>query len=52
MVSIDAGRTYAVSPKGRFLMTRNHDVYPLRASELIVVQNWFEHVRRLAAGAP
>ena len=48
--SNDAGRSYAVSPDARrFLMTRQPNVYPLRATELVVVQNWFEEVRRLTA---
>ncbi len=51
LVSWDFGPTYAVSPDGRrFLMTRNPNLYPLRASELVVVQNWFEDVRRLTGG--
>jgi len=50
--STDGGPSYAVSPDGRrFLMTRQSNVYPLRASELVVVQNWFEDVRRLTAEA-
>ena len=50
LTSLDAGLTYAVSPDARrFLMTRQANVYPLRATELVVVQNWFEDVRRLTA---
>ena len=50
LVSWDFGPTYAVSPDGRrFLMTRNPNLYPLRASELVVVQNWYEEVRRLTS---
>jgi hypothetical protein len=30
-------------------MTRQPNLYPLRATELVVVQNWFEDVRRLRA---
>ncbi len=52
LTSIDAGPSYAVSPDGRrFLMTRKPNLFPLRATELVVVQNWFEDVRRLVAGA-
>jgi hypothetical protein len=52
LASLDVGPSYAVSPDGRrFLMTRQLNVYPLEASELIVVQNWFEEVRRLTAAA-
>jgi Tol biopolymer transport system component len=45
--SSTAGLTYALGRDGRFLMTRQHDVFPLRSSELIVVQHWFDEVRRL-----
>jgi hypothetical protein len=46
------GPSYAVSPDGRrFLMTRKPNLFPLRATELVVVQNWFEDVRRLTAAA-
>ena len=49
--SADAGLSYAVSPDARrFLMTQEPNIFPLRASELVVVQNWFEDVRRLTAG--
>jgi serine/threonine-protein kinase len=52
LTSIDIGPSYAVSPDGRrFLMARQSNVYPLRATELVVVQNWFEDVRRLTAAA-
>ena len=52
LTSIDAGPSYAVSPDARrFLMTRQPNVWPTRASELVVVQNWFEDVRRLTASA-
>jgi hypothetical protein len=51
MASTDSGLSYAVSPDARrFLMTRQPNLFPRRASELIVVQNWFEDVRRLTAG--
>ena len=50
LTSLDAGLTYAVSPDARrLLMTRQANVYPLRATELVVVQNWFEDVRHLTA---
>lgn len=50
--SIDVGPSYAVSPDARrFLMARQPNIYPLRATELAVVQNWFEDVRRLTAAA-
>ena len=50
LTSLDNGLSYAVSPDARrFLMTRQPNVYPLRATELVVVQNWFEDVRRLTA---
>jgi serine/threonine-protein kinase len=46
--SVDFGPTYAVAPDARrFLMTRGSSLYPLRSSELVVVQNWFEEIRRL-----
>ncbi len=32
-------------------MTRKPNLFPLRATELVVVQNWFEDVRRLTATA-
>ena len=48
LASDDIGFTYAVSPDARrFLMTRQPSLAPLRASELVVVQNWVEDVRRL-----
>ena len=50
LASWDFGHSYAVSPDGRrFLMARNPDLYPLRSSEIVVVQNWFEEVRRLTS---
>jgi eukaryotic-like serine/threonine-protein kinase len=50
LVGTDGGSTYAVSPDARhFLMTRQPNLAPLRSSELIVVQNWFEDVRRLTS---
>ena len=40
----DAGMSYAVSPDAkRFLMTRA-EPHP---TELVIVQNWFEEVKRL-----
>jgi serine/threonine-protein kinase len=49
LVSYDPGPSYAVSADARrFLMTRQPNLVPLRATELVVVQNWFEEVRRLA----
>jgi hypothetical protein len=50
--SIDQGLTYAVAPYARrVLMTRQPNVYPMRATELVVFENWFEELRRLTAGA-
>ncbi|HZF32140.1 MAG TPA: winged helix-turn-helix domain-containing protein [Gammaproteobacteria bacterium] len=46
------GRTYDLSADGRrFLMLRRPDAHddPLRAPRLVVVVNWFEDLRRLAA---
>jgi hypothetical protein len=43
---VDAGRAYAVAPDGRFLMIRGE--LPGHASELVVVQNWFAEIERLA----
>ncbi|HET7293675.1 MAG TPA: hypothetical protein VFM88_14720 [Vicinamibacteria bacterium] len=46
------GLRYAVAPDARrFLMTRQAHLFPQAVSELIVVQNWFEEIRRLTAGA-
>ena len=43
-----SGHSYAISPDAkRFLMTRASP--PL--TELVIVQNWFEEVRRLTAAA-
>ena len=41
----DAGRAYAVARDGRFLMIKSE--LPGLASELVVVQNWTEELRRL-----
>ena len=50
--SSDIGTSYAVAPDARrFLMTQGSNLWPLRPSELILVQNWFEDVRRLTEGA-
>jgi Tol biopolymer transport system component len=46
LYSVDAGRAYAVGPDGRFLMIRSE--LPGLASELVVVQNWFAEIERLA----
>jgi len=52
LMSADNGLSYAVSPDARrFLMVRQPNIAPLRASELVVVQNWFEEVRGLMAAA-
>ena len=45
---VDVGRPYAVAPDGRFLMTRG--VRPGVARELVVVQNWFAEIERIAPG--
>jgi Tol biopolymer transport system component len=42
----DVGRTYAVAPDGRFLMVRGARFGVAR--ELVVVQNWFTEIERLA----
>jgi Tol biopolymer transport system component len=43
----DAGLSFAVSPDGRrFLMVRQ-DENPREATELVVVQNWFQEIERL-----
>jgi Tol biopolymer transport system component len=44
--SSDVGRTYAVAPDGRFLMVRGGRFGVAR--ELVVVQNWFTEIERLA----
>jgi serine/threonine-protein kinase len=47
-ISSESGSSYAVSPDAkRFLMTRA-EPHP---TELVIVQNWFEEVRRLTSGA-
>jgi Tol biopolymer transport system component len=47
--SSDVGLSFAVSPDGRrFLMVRQ-DEDPREATELVVVQNWFQEIERLAA---
>lgn len=40
-----AGHTYAVARDGRFLMIKSE--LPGLASELVIVQNWFEQLKRL-----
>lgn len=46
--SLDGGLSYAVSPDAsRFLMVRKSNIHPLRSTELVVVQNWFEELKRL-----
>jgi hypothetical protein len=46
-----AGRGYDIAPDGRFLMIRREDAEAgdsaAAASNLIVVQNWFEELKRL-----
>jgi dipeptidyl aminopeptidase/acylaminoacyl peptidase len=42
-------RGYDVSPDGqRFLMLKGKDVQPKLANEIVLVQNWFEELKRLA----
>jgi Tol biopolymer transport system component/predicted Ser/Thr protein kinase len=45
--SVNFGPNYDVLPDGRFLMHRGPDASGAR--ELILVQNWFEELKRLAA---
>jgi Tol biopolymer transport system component len=42
-----AGRTYDVAPDGRFLMIKPASMPDQIAATVIVVQNWFEELRRL-----
>jgi Tol biopolymer transport system component len=44
----NGGATYDVLPDGRFLMVRGPDQTTTR--EIVVVQNWFEELKRLAPG--
>jgi Tol biopolymer transport system component len=46
--SSDMGLSYAVSPDGRRLLMTRQQEDPRTASELIVIQNWFEEIERLA----
>jgi serine/threonine-protein kinase len=46
--SVNSGATYDVLPDGRFLMVRGPD--PTSTREIVVVQNWFEELKRLAPG--
>lgn len=41
-----AGRTYDVAPDGRFLMIKSAST-PDQAAASVVVQNWFEELKRL-----
>ena len=44
-------RCWDVSPDGRrFLMVKYEDRKPTLVTELILVQNWFEELKRLAPG--
>ena len=40
------GAGYDVLPDGRFVMVRGAD--PTAAREIVIVQNWFEELKRLA----
>lgn len=43
-----AGRTYDVTPDGRrFLMVEEKERPPIKATQMILVQNWFEELKRL-----
>lgn len=42
-----AGRTYDVAPDGRFLMIKPAGTPEQAATSVIVVQNWFEELKRL-----
>ena len=45
-----SGRTYDVSPDGqRFLMPKLPPLDPATAPQIVVVQDWFEELKRLAA---
>lgn len=44
----NGGTGYDVLPDGRFLMVRGPD--PTSTREIVVVQNWFEEVKRLVPG--
>jgi len=44
----DIGQSFAVTPAGSFILIENREDEG-RTSELVVVQNWFEEVRRLNA---
>jgi Tol biopolymer transport system component len=45
----NVGQEFDVLPDGRFVMIRQRD--SLSATEFVLVQNWFEEVRRLAPAA-
>jgi eukaryotic-like serine/threonine-protein kinase len=48
VVSSNGGVRYDVLPDGRFVMIRRAD--PAGIREIVVVQNWFEELKRLAPG--
>jgi serine/threonine protein kinase len=52
LMSTDSGRAYDVSPDGkRFLMVKTHP-QDWSVSELVVVRNWFEELKRLVSSHP
>jgi hypothetical protein len=40
-------RSYDVAPDSRFLMVRDVERPPLKPTNIILVQNWFEELKRL-----
>ena len=44
-LSGNAGAAYDILPEGRFVMVRGAD--PIGAREIVVVQRWFEELKRL-----
>ena len=39
-------RVYDVAPDGRFLMVLDVERPPMKATHMILVQNWFDEVKR------
>jgi hypothetical protein len=47
---VDAGASFAVSPDGRRVLVARWRRDPQLSSDLVVVQGWFEELKKIAGG--
>ena len=50
--TVALSRSYDVAPDGRFLMILRKDRPPAKVTQMILVQNWFEELKRRVPTRP